>query len=301
MVAPALEFAMGVITRAVVAVGSVFMLAASCAAHEQRLTIVAAENVYGEIARQITGSQSDIASIINKPDQDPHFFELTPSTLRLVSGARIVMYNGANYDPWMGRLVSATPRARRIVINVAELAGRKDGDNPHLWYSLTAIRSLAHAIADACAEVDTAHAADYLLRQQDFVASLVVIEKKIAQVRELYGGVAITATEPVFGYMADALGLEMRNERFQLAVMNGNEPSVGDIAAFEQDIQDRKVKLLLFNKQTSTELTQRMLEVARRMKIPVVGITELQPPGMSYQHWMLMQLEEVQKALAGSI
>jgi zinc/manganese transport system substrate-binding protein len=291
---------MGLITRAVAAVGWILIWTVGGVAHEQRLTIVAAENVYAEIARQISGPQGDVVSIINKPEQDPHAFEPAPSVLRQVSDARIVVLNGIDYDPWMNRLVSATPRPGRIVLNVAELAGRKTGDNPHVWYSLAAIKTLAKAIAGACAEVDSARAADYALRLEDFAGSLVEIEKKIAQVREKHGGVLVTATEPVFGYMAAALGLKMRNERFQVAVMNGTEPSARDIAGFEQDLKDRKVKLLLFNKQTSTEQTQRMLEIARRAKIPVVGITELQPAGVSYQHWMLMQLDEVQKALAGS-
>src|SRR5919198_6667804 len=133
---------MGLFARTAATAGLVAMLAASATARE-KLTIVAAEGVYGDIARQITGDLADVVSLITKPDQDPHLFELTPSALRLVSEARIVVFNGADYDPWMYRLVSATPRPERIVINVAELTGRKAGDNPHLWYSLPAVRSLA--------------------------------------------------------------------------------------------------------------------------------------------------------------
>ena len=63
----------------------------------------------------------------------------------------------------------------------------------------------------------------------------------------------MTATEPVFGYMADALGLKMRNERFQLAIMNDTEPSARDVAAFEQDLKSRKVRVLFYNKQASEQ------------------------------------------------
>jgi zinc/manganese transport system substrate-binding protein len=56
--------------------------------------------------------------------------------------------------------------------------------------------------------------------------------------------------------------------------------------------------VLLYNKQTGTKLTQRMLDIARRAKIPVVGITETEPMGTTYQDWMLMQLADLQKALA---
>ena len=57
--------------------------------------------------------------------------------------------------------------------------------------------------------------------------------------KHAYAGTPVTATEPVFGYMAAALGLTMLNQRFQLAVMNDTEPSARDVAAFEHDLRDR--------------------------------------------------------------
>jgi zinc/manganese transport system substrate-binding protein len=217
-----------------------------------------------------------------------------------VGAARVVIFNGADYDPWMSKLLSATPRDGRIVVNVAELTGRKSGDNPHLWYAPATMPAVAKALAGAFSKADAAHAADYVSRQGAFDASLAGLNKKVDEIRAKYRGAVVTATEPVFGYMASALGFKMRNERFQLAVMNDTEPSARDIAAFEQDLKERKVKVLLFNKQASTKLTQRMLEVARRSNIRVVGVTETQPAGMNYQDWMLTQLDELQNALAES-
>ena len=63
-------------------------------------------------------------------------------------------------------------------------------------------------------------------------------------------------------------------------------------------VKERKVKVLLYNKQTGTKLTRRMLDIARRAKVPVVGVTETEPTGISYQDWMLIQLADLEKALA---
>jgi zinc/manganese transport system substrate-binding protein len=120
----------------------------------------------------------------------------------------------------------------------------------------------------------------------------------LRKIRAQYAGVAITATEPVFGYMASALGLKVRNEGFQMAVMNDTEPSAQEIAAFEGDLKEHKVKVLLYNRQATTKLTQRMLDLARRSNVVVVGVTETEPMGMSYQEWMLSQLEDLEEALA---
>src|SRR5215472_19282000 len=103
-------------------------------AAESQIAVVAAENFYGDIARQIGGDRVAVVSIMSNPDHDPHLFETTPGTVRQIAKAQIVIANGANYDPWMEKLLAATPRAGRVVITAADLTGRKAGDNPHLWY-----------------------------------------------------------------------------------------------------------------------------------------------------------------------
>ena len=42
-----------------------------------------------------------------------------------------------------------------------------------------------------------------------------------------------------------------------------------------------------------------LVALAQTAKIPVVGITETVPPGLSFQEWMLGQLNDTEKALAG--
>ncbi len=276
----------------------VLAMAVGAAGQGLKPSVVAAENFYGDIARQIGGDGVEVASILSNPDQDPHLFETTPTIVRQIAAARIVIFNGADYDAWMDKLLKVAPRVERTVLTVAELVNKKAGDNPHFWYDPATMPTLARALADTLGKADPAHAADYAARLETLLASLDRVSGKIEEIRAKYAGVAIAATEPVFGYMAAALGLKVRNERFQMAVMNDTEPSARDIAAFEQDLKEHKVRALLYNKQTGTKLTQRMLDIARRARIPVVGVTETQPMGMSYQDWMLMQLADLHKALA---
>ena len=124
------------------------------------------------------------------------------------------------------------------------------------------------------------------------------LEAKIAELRRKYGGIDVTATEPVFGYMSAALGFRMRNERFQLAVMNDTEPRASDVAAFENDLRKHAVRLLFYNSQATDAAAQRLVRIARQSKIPVVGVTETEPPGKSYQDWMMSELDAVAQALS---
>ena len=98
--------------------------------------------------------------------------------------------------------------------------------------------------------------------------------------------------------MTEALGLTMRNQRFQLAMMNDTEPSARDVAAFEKDLREHKVKVLIYNSQVSEKLTERLRDVARKAKVPVVGVTETMPPNVSFQDWVLGELDALDKALS---
>jgi zinc/manganese transport system substrate-binding protein len=290
---------MKTITALAIAIVLALTSAPAARAAEGKLAVVAAENFYGDIARQVGGDRVEVVSIMNNPDQDPHLFETTPGVVRQIANAQIVILNGANYDPWMEKLLAAAPRPGRSVIAVADLMRAKTGDNPHLWYDPTTMPAVAKSVAAALAKADAAHASDYAARLATTLGSLDRIGQRAAQIKAKHAGAAITATEPVFGPMADALGLIMRNQRFQLAMMNDTEPSARDVAAFENDLKQHKVKLLLYNAQVSEKLTLRLLDIAKAAKVPVVGVTETQPANVSFQDWMLLQLDALDKALAG--
>lgn len=262
------------------------------------IRIVAAENIYGDICRQIGGDRVAVVSILSNPNQDPHEFEASASVARDIARAQLVVYNGADYDPWMPRLVTASRSPSRTVIDVAQLIHRKPGDNPHFWYDPAAMSALAGALTDTLARMDPSHRGDYVARHAAFAASMDRLGERIAAFRRRHAGKAVTATEPVFDYMADALGLTMRNRRFQLAVMNGTEPSAKDIAAFETDLRTRTVRALIFNTQTGGGVADRMRRIAISSNVAVVGVTETAPEGLRYQAWMQTQIDALDRALA---
>jgi len=262
------------------------------------INIVAAENFYGDIAKQLAGPNAAVTSVLSNPNEDPHLFEVNSSVARKISSARIVIYNGIDYDPWMSKLLRATTADTRRVIVVADLAHKKSGDNPHLWYEPSTMLLLGRMLSSDLADADPAHKEEYERRLQAFINSFTVLDIRIADLRKKYAGTPVTATEPVFGYMATALGLKMRNERFQLAVMNNAEPRASDTAAFESDLKNHMVRVLLYNSQATDTAAQRLLRLARQFQIPVVGVTETEPAGKNYQDWMIAQLDVLDKALS---
>jgi zinc/manganese transport system substrate-binding protein len=263
------------------------------------LRIVAAENFYGDVATQLGGPEVTVVSILNDPEQDPHLFEVSASAARAVAEAAIVVVNGAGYDPWMEKLLAASPVAGRETIEVAQLLHKAPGENPHLSYDPRTMPVFADALVAALARHDPAHQPLYEARRARFEAALKPLDDKIASLKQRYAGTHVTATEPVFGYMAAAIGLAMRNEGFQRAVMNDTEPGAAEIAAFQTDLRGHAVKVLIYNRQTSEGLTREMQALAKQSGVPVVGVSETEPAGTTYQAWMLSELDQLDTALSG--
>jgi zinc/manganese transport system substrate-binding protein len=261
--------------------------------------VVAAENFYGDLASQIGGANVVVTSILSNPDDDPHLFEASPETAKALTDARIVIVNGVDYDPWMEKLLGAHKAPGRKEILVGALTGHKAGDNPHLWYDPAAMKAAAKALVADLIAVDPTHKADYEQGEAKFLDSLKPLDDKIAAMRKSYAGQPVTASEPVFGYQAGLIGLKVRNEKYALAIMNNAEPTPSEVAAFENDLKGKKVKAMLYNAQASEPAVGKLVQLAKDNGIPVVGVSETEPPNSTYQDWMMGQLNALDKALAG--
>jgi zinc/manganese transport system substrate-binding protein len=273
----------------------------SAPAFADPVKVVAAENFYGDLASQIGGANVAVTSILSNPDEDPHLFEASADTAKALTDAKIVIVNGVDYDPWMEKLLSAHKAAGRKVIVVGPLVGHKPGDNPHLWYDPAYMKAAAKALVADLVAVDPEHKADYEQGQAKFLDSLKPLDDKIAAMRKSYAGEPVTASEPVFGYQAGLIGLKVHNEKYALAIMNNAEPTPSEVAAFENDLKGKKVKAMLYNAQASEPAVGKLVQLAKDNNIPVVGVSETEPPNSTYQDWMMGQLNALDKALSGGV
>ena len=284
--------------RMLLLAAAIALPAAASAASNSPIAIVAAERFYGEVAAAIGGDRVVVDNVAISPDADPHDFAPPPSVARAVADARVVIMNGLDYDHWMEHLLEASTGSERAVLDVATLVDAKQGGNPHLWYDPQAVPALATALAATLSEIDPAGAATYESRLKDYASSLDALNQKIATIRGPYAGTEVAASEPVFGLMAEALGLRMVGEDFQHAVMNETEPSARAIAEVEDDLRSGRVKVFFYNSQVVDPMTERLLAVADKAGVPVVPVTESMPLGETYVGWMLDQLDATARALS---
>lgn len=261
------------------------------------IDIIAAENFYGAVAKQIGGNFVQVTSILNQPDQDPHLFNLTPKVARILEQGDLIIYNGLGYDPWIQNLLRVGSATTRTFMCIADLMHRKEGANPHIWYDPKTMPVYARALRDYLMKHDPQHQKDYRVHYQQFIAQQQNLWRLIQQIKVQHNSVSVIATEPVFGYMAQALGFRMQGISFQLSMMNGVDPSPKQVQDFQLQLQQHRVKLVFYNSQVSSPLVLHLLHQAKLLGIPIIGVMETQPTQLTYYQWMSHQLKQVEKAL----
>lgn len=268
---------------------ALFFLGSFCQLMATPLKIVAAENCYGGVVAQIAGPTAEVLSIMSNPNQDPHEFQSDAATARAVAEADIVIENGLGYDAWMEKLLAIPGKKKRLQIVIADLIHANKGANPHLWYDPSTMTALAKKLAEVLNKPEAAAA---------FLESMKPLHEKIASLRSKTNGIKVTATEPIFNYMAAALGFEMLNEGYQQAIMNETEPTFQQTVAMEQSLITKRARLLFNNSQVNNAATMRLLTLATKAGVPIVPVTEMQPlTEKSYVAWMLSELEKIERAL----
>src|SRR5438093_1549084 len=263
--------------------------------------VVAGENFWGSLVSQLGGTHVHVVSIVSDPNADPHQYESSSANAQAVANANLVIVNGAGYDDWLLRLLSASSNPTQTVLNVQKLIGQPVATNPHFWYSPYYVNDTVKAVYKDLVTIDSDNAAFYKQQYATLNASLGVYNARIHKIAQQFLGAPVAATEDIFVYLANATKLNVVSPpEFMQAVAEGNDPPAQSIAQFQQLLQggNRSVRVLVYNQQTVTPLTQQIKSLAAQNQIPTVGVTEtVQPPDVSFQDWMNAQLIALQNAL----
>jgi zinc/manganese transport system substrate-binding protein len=267
------------------------------------ISVVAAENTYGDVAAQIGGIYVRVTSVENNPNTDPHSYEVSPSVAEAVSAARLVIQNGVGYDEFMTKVESASPNRNRQEIDVQHLLGLPNStSNPHLWYDPTTMPTVATALSNDLATLLPAHAAFFRANAQTFIAELNPWRAAIAQFKATYPHTAVATTEPVADDVLAAMGTDnLTPFGLQADIMNGVDPSPEDVTLQTSLFSQHRVKVFVYNQQVTDSLTQSFISAAKKAGVAVVGVYETMPAGYHYQSWMLAEVQAIQKAVANGI
>jgi zinc/manganese transport system substrate-binding protein len=253
------------------------------------IDVVASTNVYGGIVTSI-------------PSQDPHSFEASSRTQLAVSKADVLIENGGGYDDYMDTLRDST-HSKADMINVVKLSGlKKAGDddfNEHVFYSYPTMVTFVDHITKELGRQDRADAATFTANATKLTQQLTKLESETAALKQKHQGERVAYTEPVPGYLFDAVGLDnVTPHAFSEAIEEGDDVPPASLNATLQLFAGAKpVRLLAYNDQTSSPETEQVKKAASQHHVPVVGVTETLPAGKGYIAWQQSTIDAISAAL----
>jgi zinc/manganese transport system substrate-binding protein len=268
------------------------------------IRVVAAENVWGSIAAQVGGARVQVTSLVDNPAADPHDYEPTPADARAVASADVVVVNGLGYDTWASRLVAADGSPGQVLVDVGDVVGAKDGDNPHRWYDPHDVDEVADALVRSYQRLAPEDAATFVAARTTFGTTATAgYQQVVEEIRSRYGGTPVGASESIVAMLTPTLGLDLVTPPgFLAAISEGTDPTPADKATIDRQIAGHEIAVYVYNSQNATPDVQQQITEARAAGIPVTTITEtMVPTGTTWQHWQTAQLVRLRDALARGV
>lgn len=293
-------------------------------AGQSRISVVTSTNVYGDIARTIGGEKVQVTPLISKISQDPHSYEPTAQDKLALSGADLVIGNGAGYDPFLDTITKDLALREDRILHAVDVAGLETGGDPHaqetaatvagaeahpvtdghgalnehVWYNMSSASMIAEEIASRLGAIDPAGAAVFTANAKKFTAETAVVSDKLAAIKTRHGGEGVALTEPLPVYMLEAAGLENRTpEDFLEAAEEGNDAPAGALKSTIDLVASTSVRFLAYNDQTATPQTETVRKAAKAANLPVVNFTETLPDGKTFIQWMSDNADSIETAL----
>jgi zinc/manganese transport system substrate-binding protein len=265
------------------------------------VTVLAVENFYGNLVKQLGGQCVTVSVILSDPDADPHAFQPTAADIRAFQSAALVVENGLGYDDFADKAIG-TLSSPPAVVRAGDVVGLQVGANPHVWYGACYVDRIDSAIVAKLQQVNPDASAYYAGQAAALDRAFSTYRQLVSQIAEQYPSAPVGATESIFVDMASTTGLKLVSPaEFMQAIAEGNEPSARDIAEFQDQIRDHQIKVLVYNVQTVTPITEQLKSLAQQASIPIVGVSETMPLGaQTFQGWQAGQLRLLLNALQRS-
>lgn len=259
-----------VATNAVATLVAVSLLSSTSGVHAQGapLQIVATVGMVGDLATTLTGPCAQV-DVLMGPGVDPHLYRATPSDVRALGNADLVLYVGLGLEGQLAEVLASFGRRTPTVavgeeaIPAGVLLRTDDGDavDPHAWmdvstWALTVpvLVDAIEATGSACSDVVRSNAART-------TTELTALHAWVAAaVATIPAGQRILVTaHDAFAYFGHAYGLEVVSIQ---GISTEAEPSIADIRETAQRIADAGVPAVFVESTLSPRTVTAVLEAA---------------------------------------
>ncbi len=268
-------------------------------------------------ASQVGGERAEVTSLV-PAGVEPHDWEPKASDMRALNTARVLVYNGAGFEPWAERVLGSLENKNLIVVDsshgleLLEAEEHEDHEeddhadeaeehgefDPHVWLDPVHAQHQVQKIAAALIQADPDGKATYEANAKALTDKLRALDRE-------YTGLSrcsrkeIVISHAFFAYPAKRYGLQ------QVAIIASlspdAEPTPKQIAELVQFVKQHQIRYLFFETLISDKVAQVIAKEtgARALVLnPIEGLTrEQQEKGEDYLTLARANLANLKTAL----
>jgi len=260
----------------------VFLMLFAVQPAQAALNILACEPEWAALATEIGGKHIKVSSATTAM-QDPHHIQARPSLIAKARRADMIICSGAGLEVgWLPVLLqkSANPKIQLgkpghfIATDYVELLGKVSNDpnnlhakgNPHVHFDPQRLLSIAAALADVMAQIDSAHASDYQSNLQAFTGSwnevMPVWQSELAKI----SGSSVIVHHDSWIYLLQWVGVK---QVATLEPKHGVPPSTSHLASLLKLLKTQPASMIIRSGYEDERPSQWLSE---KSGIPVVSI-----------------------------
>ncbi len=226
------------------------ILTLTTSALRAELTVASLSTITTDLAQNVGGDKVTVLPII-KPGIDPHEFQPSPSDVKMVAKADLVLITGKGIEGYLTKLEQATGGASKFINTGAAFPSLKmeeDGktiEDPHWWHSVENVKKAVGVVEAAFAKADPANADYYAKHAAAYVTQLNDLEKWAKQEVALLprDKRKLVTSHDAFQYFAREYGFKIYAIE---GVNTGDEPSSKKISELIETIKNEGVKAVFF-------------------------------------------------------
>jgi ABC-type Zn uptake system ZnuABC Zn-binding protein ZnuA len=238
------------------------------------IDVVTTTTIFADFVQQVGGDRVAVQSLV-PTSADIHTFTISPSDIRAVSAADLVIVGGAGLEASFEDAVTDHVNGAVVVLTdglgLSELRPqfRSDGGDspsaravdPHFWLDVTMTIRAVESIRAALVAVDETGAPQYDANTARYIGELERLDREIA---DALGALpperrVLVTFHDAFGYFAARYDLEILGF---LVEGPEEEPNAGDVADLIEAIESRGVPLIFTEPQFESSIVNRVASEA---------------------------------------
>ena len=222
------------------------------------LKVVASFSILGDFVKNVGGDRVAVTTLVG-PDGDVHVYTPTPSDVRKITDAKLLVINGFGLEGWLPRLLQAAGGKASIVTVTSGITPLRLGSDadPHAWQSVANAEKYVANIRDALVAADPPDAEFFRQNAAAYLAKLAALD---GEVRQAVGQIPqgrrkVISTHDAFGYFAARYGIEFIAP---IGVSTEAEPSARDIAKIVAQVKAEHIPAVFLERIGDPRLIQRI-------------------------------------------